>query len=533
PAGNYAVVIGAGAFGATGQFAQLGYGNAAIPNISFVGGNRFGWFERASTDIRVVVEGFMTNDLDGDGVDAEFDNCAEVANADQTDTDGDGIGNACDADLNNDCTVNVVDLGILRSVFFEADADADFNGDGVVNVIALGNLRSRFFSPPGPSGRQTICDFPVELDSQLVWRGTFSYDFDTGIERGSLDMGTDFFFDRQTATESYFRPLSGASIGLIGPEEPSVLDCAQAAMSPERLPLASVNLDDWLCARTNDGRLSRLQITGANVPAINEAALLEFTLTTFACDDCEVAYDPTPLSNLIGWFDGDSAASFTTENGALVAWADRSGNLEPITPPSVAQQPAITATGINGIGSVVFDGTDDRLCTNTPVSLQPGYSVFVVAQNDVRMDYNGLLSLRDPSVAGQASFELYWQVGTTDAAGGNLVAVANREIGQLSGLRLLNPPPAVTQTYLASAGLASSDPGSAFLRVNANPASPLVIGTPATPVNSHELCVGHGFGPLVTGNTLNGSIGEVLIFDRRLSILEILFVETYLTQKWF
>ncbi|MFK8017562.1 MAG: hypothetical protein AB8G17_19215, partial [Gammaproteobacteria bacterium] len=47
PAGNYAVVIGAGAFGATGQFAQLGYGNAAIPNISFVGGNRFGWFERA------------------------------------------------------------------------------------------------------------------------------------------------------------------------------------------------------------------------------------------------------------------------------------------------------------------------------------------------------------------------------------------------------------------------------------------------------------------------------------------------------
>ena len=91
-------------------------------------------------------------DSDGDGVADSDDNCTTVANGDQRDSNGDGYGNVCDADLNNDGIVNVVDLGLLRSVFFSADADADFNGDGIVNIIDLGTLRALFLSPPGPSG---------------------------------------------------------------------------------------------------------------------------------------------------------------------------------------------------------------------------------------------------------------------------------------------------------------------------------------------------------------------------------------------
>ncbi|MEM6641281.1 MAG: thrombospondin type 3 repeat-containing protein [Pseudomonadota bacterium] len=89
-------------------------------------------------------------DSDGDGVGDDVDNCTNVSNPDQRDTNGDGFGNICDADLNNDNTVNVVDLGIFRSVFFSSDADADFNGDGTVNVVDLGILRGLFFAPPGP-----------------------------------------------------------------------------------------------------------------------------------------------------------------------------------------------------------------------------------------------------------------------------------------------------------------------------------------------------------------------------------------------
>ena len=41
-------------------------------------------------------------DSDGDGVDDATDNCSSVVNADQLDTDSDGLGNACDADDDGD-----------------------------------------------------------------------------------------------------------------------------------------------------------------------------------------------------------------------------------------------------------------------------------------------------------------------------------------------------------------------------------------------------------------------------------------------
>lgn len=106
------------------------------------------------------------SDFDNDGVVDLLDNCIEQSNPAQADTDGDGYGNRCDADLNNDCVVNVTDLGALRLAFFTSAGDAnwnpdgDFDSDGTINVVDLGLLRTGFFEPPGPSGVGGACGAP-------------------------------------------------------------------------------------------------------------------------------------------------------------------------------------------------------------------------------------------------------------------------------------------------------------------------------------------------------------------------------------
>lgn len=91
-------------------------------------------------------------DSDGDGIPDACDNCINVPNPDQRDTDADGYGNACDGDLNNSGMVNFPDLGLFRVAFGSADPHADFNGDGAVNFVDLAIFGTLFGEPPGPTG---------------------------------------------------------------------------------------------------------------------------------------------------------------------------------------------------------------------------------------------------------------------------------------------------------------------------------------------------------------------------------------------
>ena len=96
--------------------------------------------------------GFLV-DTDADTVPDACDNCTLISNQDQRDTNGDGFGNRCDGDFNNDNIVNATDLGLMEAVFFASgDLDEDLDGDGMVNAVDLGILRTLFFEPPGPNG---------------------------------------------------------------------------------------------------------------------------------------------------------------------------------------------------------------------------------------------------------------------------------------------------------------------------------------------------------------------------------------------
>jgi hypothetical protein len=92
------------------------------------------------------------NDSDGDDVFDHRDNCALTANPDQQDTDGDGCGNACDCDLDNDCVVGPSDFGLFKSAWFSTpddpnwNPDADFDSNNAVGPSDFGILKSKWFT---------------------------------------------------------------------------------------------------------------------------------------------------------------------------------------------------------------------------------------------------------------------------------------------------------------------------------------------------------------------------------------------------
>jgi hypothetical protein len=69
------------------------------------------------------------NDLDGDGVCADADNCPSQPNPDQRDTDGDGAGDACDSDDDDDTVPDASDNCPLIGNLGQEDADADNVGN--------------------------------------------------------------------------------------------------------------------------------------------------------------------------------------------------------------------------------------------------------------------------------------------------------------------------------------------------------------------------------------------------------------------
>jgi hypothetical protein len=91
------------------------------------------------------------DDRDADAVGDACDVCTLRADPLQRDTDHDGFGNRCDADLDNDGSVDLRDLAILKRRFFTRDPDADFDGDGFVGFRDLLVLRTGMFRAPGPS----------------------------------------------------------------------------------------------------------------------------------------------------------------------------------------------------------------------------------------------------------------------------------------------------------------------------------------------------------------------------------------------
>jgi hypothetical protein len=105
----------------------------------------------------VELQGAQT-DADLDGVADAEDNCLEVPNADQTDVDSDGFGNACDADYDGSGGVGNSDYDIFLAAYGAIEPDprydprVDNDANGGCGLADYDLLVNQWGGPPGPSG---------------------------------------------------------------------------------------------------------------------------------------------------------------------------------------------------------------------------------------------------------------------------------------------------------------------------------------------------------------------------------------------
>ncbi|RIL03031.1 MAG: hypothetical protein DCC71_15825 [Proteobacteria bacterium] len=168
----------AGVAGSTWEPYAFGLARAPVLFRHYFGGARaieaywravpyLSWMNVWVGDPLMVTSWFLlpSADADGDGVADASDNCRDLANANQRDTDGDGYGNLCDADLNGDGVVTT-SWGVVTPPSARGDLERiqltvqgggydqhqDLDGDGDVDDDDAGIASYRLFFPPGPSG---------------------------------------------------------------------------------------------------------------------------------------------------------------------------------------------------------------------------------------------------------------------------------------------------------------------------------------------------------------------------------------------
>jgi hypothetical protein len=239
------------------------------------------------------------------------------------------------------------------------------------------------------------------------------------------------------------------------------------------------------------------------------------------------------------WLDAADTATVTTVSSAVSQWNDKSGNARHATQSTSGSRPTLTSSGLNGLGVVTFDGTDDWLTAGAAADWAflngtGGAEVVFLIKPGTSSDPNtlyGLYNTNNGTVNNTGSYIIYDD--RSSASRNNACAFATTTSGTAivsdpSNLLMPNQP-SILNVVLDLGNLTASSKvsnyvnGTFFAGNNTSVTSP-VTGTPFS-----ALHIGRFSSALFY---LSGYIAEIIISSSILSASNRERIEGYLAHKW-
>ena len=245
------------------------------------------------------------------------------------------------------------------------------------------------------------------------------------------------------------------------------------------------------------------------------------------------AWTPAALGPALAlWLDADDASTITLNGSTVSQWNDKSGNSRNVSQATAANQPTLTASGLNGKPVLTFDGADWLFNAN------PGALIRNVAGGTVAavMNYTDAVSQRIP-IAAMNGTGAGVRLATVLQAAGTLNLASRRLDADASPSSVASPPAYTNGTSIIQVGVARYSAGALDQFVNGSAAG---TGTFPSSGNSSDtdsatLVIGGTStddGVTLNANQMLGFVGEVVYTNTALSTTDRERLEGYFAWKW-
>lgn len=233
------------------------------------------------------------------------------------------------------------------------------------------------------------------------------------------------------------------------------------------------------------------------------------------------AVTPTNYAGLQGWWDASQLG--LSDAAAVTSWTDLSGNARHLTQATGSLQPLFRTSGINSLGAVDFDGTDDYLVNASAISTfiaNNAYTLFAAFNVDaintssgttatdvndaIFHDASGYMGMHfDATAAPPYKVQAYNYDGTYDVNEHTVALTTN------------------------SVFMQRHDAGNLVSAINAGTETSIASGNTQVVTGTLEVGRGRPGTPYY-----DGKVGELIVYNVALSTTDIAALTDYLKTKW-